>query len=376
LFIKQNPYIDIDIDQGNAEISSRRSLDDVVEPRSRKRSAAQRPRESALGGAKFVMSLQSTNESTPAAAVRIRLASPRGFCAGVERAIRTVEDALALFGRPVFVRHQIVHNEHVVRRLEAMGAVFIDELSDVVEGRPVIFSAHGVPRAAVHEARERGLLAIDATCPLVTKVHNELRRHIEQGRHVIMIGHNGHPEVIGTMGQAADGAVSLIETREDAELIAPPAGPLAYVTQTTLSVDDTAAAVAVLKRRFPTIAGPSRSDICYATSNRQEAAKLIADGADIVLVIGSPTSSNSRRLVETAEAAGAGRAFLVENPVEFDLSLLDGARVIGLTAGASTPEDLVEQMLMRLAQRFPVRVETVEHVREDVTFKQPVMMAG
>lgn len=322
------------------------------------------------------MNQHVTVEKSPDAVMRVRLASPRGFCAGVERAIRTVEDALALFGRPVFVRHQIVHNAHVVRRLEAMGAVFVADLSEVAEGRPVIFSAHGVPISANQHARELGLLAIDATCPLVTKVHNEVRRHIEQGRHVIMIGHHGHPEVIGTMGQAAEGRVSLIETREDAETVCPPPGPLAYVTQTTLSVDDTAAAVAVLKRRFPAIAGPRRSDICYATSNRQEAAKLIANGADAVLVVGSPSSSNSRRLVETAEAAGAQRAFLVEDPSVFDLAALEGARVIGVTAGASSPEDLVEQLLMRLAERFPIRVETVEHVREDVTFKQPAMMAG
>ncbi len=308
--------------------------------------------------------------------VKVRLASPRGFCAGVERAVRTVEDALALFGAPVFVRHEIVHNAHVVRRLKVMGAVFVEDLDEVEPGRPVVFSAHGAPRAAYNEASERALMAIDATCPLVLKVHHEVRRHLAQGRHVILIGHQGHPEVVGTIGQAPPGAITLIGTAGEAETISPPGPHLAYATQTTLSVDDTAAILGVLKRRFPEIAGPRKTDICYATQNRQEAVKKIAPGADIVFVVGSPQSSNSRRLVEAAMQAGAGAALLVDDPATLDLSVGDGATIIGVTSGASAPEDLVEILLMRLAERFPVAVETIDHVREDVVFKQPMMMAG
>jgi len=314
--------------------------------------------------------------STRTAAIKVRLASPRGFCAGVERAVRTVEDALALFGAPVFVRHEIVHNAHVVGRLKAMGAVFVEDLATVEAGRPVVFSAHGAPQFAFHEARQLNLMAIDATCPLVLKVHSEVRRHIAQGRHVVLIGHAGHPEILGTMGQAPAGAVTLIETVSDAETFAPPAKPLAYATQTTLSVDDAAAIIAVLARRFPGIAAPRRADICYATQNRQEAVKKIAPGADCVLVVGSPQSSNSRRLVEAARAAGAKSAFLVEDPASFDLSATVGASIIGVTSGASAPEDLVETLLRRLAERSLIAIETVEHVREDVVFKQPLMMAG
>jgi 4-hydroxy-3-methylbut-2-enyl diphosphate reductase len=308
--------------------------------------------------------------------MKVRLASPRGFCAGVERAVRTVEDALALFGAPVFVRHEIVHNAHVVGRLKAMGAVFVEDLAAVAPGRPVVFSAHGAPQSAYHEARGLNLMAIDATCPLVLKVHSEVRRHIAQGRHVILIGHAGHPEILGTMGQAPAGAVTLVEFVKDAETLTPPAKPLAYATQTTLSVDDAAAIIAVLARRFPDIAAPRRADICYATQNRQEAVKKIAPGADCVLVVGSPQSSNSRRLVEAALAAGARSARLVEDPASFDLSRIEGASVIGVTSGASAPEDLVETLLRRLAERSLIAIETVEHVREDVVFKQPMMMAG
>ncbi len=309
--------------------------------------------------------------------VRVKLASPRGFCAGVERAVRTVEDALALFGAPVFVRHEIVHNAHVVRRLKAMGAIFVEDLADVTPGRPVVFSAHGAPRTAYNEAHERSLLTIDATCPLVLKVHNEVRRHISQGRHVFLIGHEGHPEVLGTMGQAPDGAVTLIETASDAEKAAAPDKPLAYATQTTLSLDDTAAILSILRRRFPEIAGPRKADICYATQNRQEAVKLIAPDSDVVLVVGSPQSSNSRRLVEAALSFGARSAFLVEDPATFDLdAATQGAAIIGVTSGASAPEDLVETLLTRLAERGPIAIETVEHVREDVVFKQPMMMAS
>ena len=258
-----------------------------------------------------------------------------------------------------------------------MGAIFVEDLAEVASGRPVVFSAHGAPRAAFAEARDRSLMTIDATCPLVLKVHNEVRRYLSNGRHVFLIGHAGHPEVIGTMGQAPAGSVTLIQTIADAEKVAPPpARALAYATQTTLSLDDCAGIVAVLKRRFPAIAGPRKTDICYATQNRQEAVKKIAPGADIVFVVGSMQSSNSLRLVEAAVQAGAQAAMLVENPASHDLSVADGAKIIGVTSGASAPEDTVETLLMRLAERFSIRIETVDHVREDVVFKQPLMMAG
>ncbi|MEK7266799.1 MAG: 4-hydroxy-3-methylbut-2-enyl diphosphate reductase [Pseudomonadota bacterium] len=320
--------------------------------------------------------VSSVKEATAPPAVIVRLAAPRGFCAGVERAVRTVEEALSAFGAPVFVRHEIVHNAHVVNRLKSMGAVFVEDLAEVEEGRPVIFSAHGAPRTAYDEANARALLAIDATCPLVLKVHNEVRRHAASGRHVILIGHAGHPETIGTMGHAPRGAVTLIETVVEAEQIAPPGGPLAYATQTTLSVNDAAAIIAVLKRRFPAIEGPRRSDICYATQNRQEAVKLISPGADVVFVVGSPQSSNSVRLVEAALSAGAAHALLVDDPALVDLSSFESAKIIGVTSGASAPEYLVEALLKRLAERRPIKIETVEHVREEIVFKQPMLMAS
>ncbi len=306
----------------------------------------------------------------------VRLASPRGFCAGVERAVRTVEDALMRYGAPIYVRHEIVHNRHVIRRLEAMGAVFVEDLSLVPAGRPVIFSAHGAPQAAYAEASRRNLKSIDATCPLVTKVHNEVRRHISLGRHVLLVGHTGHPEVVGTMGQAPAGSVSLVEDVECASEISPPEGPLAYVTQTTLSVDDAAMIVATLQRRVPAISGPRKSDICYATSNRQDAVKKIAPGACLVLVIGSPASSNSSRLVDAALKAGAAEARLVDDPDALDLDCFNGKPVIGITSGASAPEDLVERLMARLASRFALRIETLDAVREDVVFKQPLMLAS
>lgn len=322
------------------------------------------------------MVLTSESKSAAPGAIKVRLASPRGFCAGVERAVRTVEDALALYGAPVFVRHEIVHNAHVVRRLKAMGAVFVEDLTEVAPGRPVVFSAHGVPISAHREALALNLTAIDAACPLVVKVHNEVRRALAEDRHVVLVGHRGHPEVIGTMGQAPAGSVSLIETIADVEAFIAPARPLAYVTQTTLSIDDAAAIIAALKRRFPDIRGPRKADICYATQNRQEAVKKVATGADVVLVVGSTQSSNSRRLVEAALAAGAPAAALVEDPATFDLSIADSAAVIGVTSGASAPEDLVETLLRRLAERSLIVVETIEHVREDIVFKQPLMMAS
>ncbi|HXI88099.1 MAG TPA: 4-hydroxy-3-methylbut-2-enyl diphosphate reductase [Parvularculaceae bacterium] len=308
--------------------------------------------------------------------LNVRLASPRGFCAGVERAIRTVEEALARYGAPVYVRHEIVHNAHVVRRLKSMGAVFIDDVAEAPGDRPIIVSAHGAPRA-VHQAVEaRAMTMIDATCPLVQKVHSETRRHFERGRHVILVGHAGHPEVEGTMGQAPRGAVSLVQTVGEARNLRPPAGPLAYVTQTTLSVDDAADIIEALKARFPDIEGPKKADICYATSNRQAAVKKIAPGADLFLVVGSPNSSNSRRLVDTALAGGAARAALIEDPRRCDLRALDGVRVLGISAGASAPEILVEALLARLARHFELSVETVETAEENIVFKSPMLMAG
>jgi 4-hydroxy-3-methylbut-2-enyl diphosphate reductase len=308
--------------------------------------------------------------------IKVRLASPRGFCAGVERAIRTVEEALCLHGAPVFVRHQIVHNAHVVERLEAMGAVFIEDLAEAPDSRPLIFSAHGVSRAVQKAAAERSMTTIDATCPLVQKVHAETRRQALKGRHVVLVGHAGHPEVEGTMGQVEPGAVTLVQTKEDAEALEPPPGPLAYVTQTTLSVDDSAEIIAILQRRFPSIEGPRTADICYATTNRQSAVKRIAPGADLVLVIGSPNSSNSRRLVDTAIAGGASTARLVEDPETCDLAALDQIDVLGITAGASAPEFLVERLLARLAKIYDLKIETVETAEENIVFKTPMLMAG
>ncbi|MCB2113481.1 MAG: 4-hydroxy-3-methylbut-2-enyl diphosphate reductase [Parvularculaceae bacterium] len=309
-------------------------------------------------------------------ALIVRLASPRGFCAGVERAVRTVEEALATFGAPVFVRHEIVHNAHVVQRLKSMGAVFIEDIADAPPGRPLIFSAHGAPRAAFDEARARNIDPIDATCPLVHKVHHQIRRSVARGRHVLMIGHKNHPEVIGAMGQAPSGSTTLIETVDDAETFSPPPGALTYVTQTTLSLDDAAQITAVLKKRFPAIEAPRKSDICYATQNRQEAARSISAGADCVFVLGSAQSSNSNRLVETALRAGAKSAVLVENPATFDLSVVAGAGAIGVTAGASTPECLVETLLTRIAEIRRIEIRTIENTREDVFFKSPARLAG
>lgn len=321
------------------------------------------------------MSNSRPNSVAPGPAI-VRLAAPRGFCAGVERAIRAVEDALTAFGAPVFVRHEIVHNAHVVRRLKAMGAVFVEHAGDLPSDRPLVFSAHGAPRSAYDEATARNMTPIDATCPLVLKVHNEVRRHIGLGRHVILIGHDGHAEVAGTMGQCARDEITLVETKRDAELIAPPDAPLAYATQTTLSIDDAAEIIAVLKKRFPDIVGPRKSDICYATQNRQDAVKRIAVGADIVLVVGSPQSSNSKRLVEAAIAGGAASAYLVDDPSAFNIAVTDEARIIGVTSGASTPESLVEDLVRLLAERRAVKIETIETTRENVTFKQPLLMAS
>jgi 4-hydroxy-3-methylbut-2-enyl diphosphate reductase len=310
-------------------------------------------------------------------ALSILLAAPRGFCAGVDRAIQIVEKSLAAYGAPVYVRHEIVHNRFVVESLEAKGAVFVDELDQVPDGAPVVFSAHGVPKVVPAEAARRGLMHLDATCPLVSKVHREAERHHAAGRHMLLIGHAGHPEVIGTMGQLPDGAVSLIETRRDAETIAP-ADPahLAYLTQTTLSVDDTAEIVTVLKARFPAIQGPKREDICYATTNRQQAVKAIAARCDALLVLGAPNSSNSMRLVEVAKGAGCGIAFLVQRAKDIDWSRLDGVTRLGITAGASAPEILVEEVIEAARARYEVTVEEIAVTQESVHFKLPRQLAA
>ncbi|HEX8533072.1 MAG TPA: 4-hydroxy-3-methylbut-2-enyl diphosphate reductase [Allosphingosinicella sp.] len=299
------------------------------------------------------------------------IAAPRGFCAGVDRAINIVELALERYGAPVFVRHEIVHNKYVVDSLKAKGAVFVKELDEVPDGVPVVFSAHGVPKAVPAKAEERGLSYLDATCPLVSKVHRQAERHIEHGRHILFIGHAGHPEVIGTFGQVPEGNMTLIETAEDAEAIAPAnAENLAFLTQTTLSVDDTAGIISVLKRRFPTITGPKGEDICYATSNRQAAVKEIARRCDAMLVIGAPNSSNSVRLVEVAEREGTP-AWLVGRAEDIDLAWLDGASTLGITAGASAPEVLVREVVDFLGKHFDVHEEPVEGVEERMVFKLP-----
>jgi len=294
----------------------------------------------------------------------------------VDRAIQIVERALTKYGAPVYVRHEIVHNRFVVEGLEKKGAVFVKELDAVPEGAPVVFSAHGVPKSVPANARERNLLALDATCPLVSKVHVEAERHHDSQREIILIGHAGHPEVIGTMGQLPAGAVKLIETVDDAEVVAPvDATKLAYITQTTLSVDDTAAIVAVLRRRFPLIAGPHKEDICYATTNRQEAVKAIAPRSDLVLVIGAPNSSNSMRLVEVAARAGARASALVQRAADIDWDMIKDAKVVGLTAGASAPDVLIAEVLDAFRARYDVTVEEAETARETVQFRLPRQLA-
>jgi 4-hydroxy-3-methylbut-2-enyl diphosphate reductase len=306
----------------------------------------------------------------------VLLAAPRGFCAGVDRAILIVERALERYGAPVYVRHEIVHNRFVVESLEAKGAVFVDELNAVPDGVPVVFSAHGVPKAVPEEARRRKLFYVDATCPLVSKVHSEAEHHFEAGRHIILIGHAGHPEVVGTMGQLPAGAVSLVEDVAQAEAVAvPDPVKLSFITQTTLSVDDTAAIVAVLQRRFPRMAGPRKEDICYATTNRQAAVKAIAGSADAMLVVGAPNSSNSMRLVEVAKVAGCARAALVQRAADIDWMLLAGVKRLGISAGASAPDVLVQEVIDACRTRFDVRVEEVRVTDEDVHFNLPRVLA-
>jgi 4-hydroxy-3-methylbut-2-enyl diphosphate reductase len=305
--------------------------------------------------------------------LKVLLCSPRGFCAGVVRAIESVERALALYGPPVYVRHEIVHNRYVVDSLRAKGAIFVEELDEIPDtNAPVIFSAHGVARSVPAEAARRGLFALDATCPLVTKVHREAEIHYRRGREIVLIGHSGHPEVIGTLGQLPPGAVTLVESAADAENFVPrDANSLAYVTQTTLSVQDTAEIVAVLKRRFPAIAGPSKDDICYATTNRQEAVKRVAPKVDAMIVVGSPQSSNSQRLTEVARRAGCPYAALVQRAADIDWNAFAGVGTLGITAGASAPEVLVEEIIDAFAQRYNVSVETVSAVTEDMFFPLP-----
>jgi 4-hydroxy-3-methylbut-2-enyl diphosphate reductase len=316
-----------------------------------------------------------TDSSRPP--LTILLAAPRGFCAGVDRAIQIVEQALVKWGAPVYVRHEIVHNAHVVRRLEAMGAVFVEELDACPQDRPVVFSAHGVPKAVPEEAERREMIYVDATCPLVSKVHAEAQRHARNGLHILLIGHEGHPEVVGTVGQLAPGAMTLIETVADAEAFQPPdASRLAYVTQTTLSVDDTADIVATLRRRFPRLNEPRKDDICYATTNRQEAVKAFAARAGLVLVIGAANSSNSVRLKEVAERSGAGAAQLVASAEDIDWRWFDGVSVLGLTAGASAPETLVQGVIAACRARFEVNVEDVVTAQEDVVFRIPRVLEG
>ena len=305
--------------------------------------------------------------------LEILLAAPRGFCAGVDRAIQIVELALRKYGAPVYVRHEIVHNRYVVESLKRQGAIFVEELDEVPDGdRPVIFSAHGVPKSVPNEATRRGLFQLDATCPLVTKVHREAEIHLKHGRHVILIGHAGHPEVIGTMGQLPDGAVTLIETAADVAGLSFPAGTLlSYTTQTTLSLDDTAATVAALEARFPGIAAPHRQDICYATTNRQLAVKAVAGSVDALIVVGAPNSSNSQRLREVAERQGCRQAILIQRAADIDWGALGPIARLAITAGASAPDVLVDEVIAAAAERFDVSITHVRSADESVVFNLP-----
>ncbi|WDF72148.1 4-hydroxy-3-methylbut-2-enyl diphosphate reductase [Novosphingobium sp. KACC 22771] len=308
--------------------------------------------------------------------LKLLIAAPRGFCAGVDRAIEIVERAIRKYGAPVYVRHEIVHNRYVVDGLKAKGAIFVEELDEVPDGVPVIFSAHGVPKAVPAAADARGLQWLDATCPLVSKVHRQAERQIEAGRHILFIGHKGHPEVIGTFGQVPDGHMTLVETVEDvAKLPFTTQDTLGFLTQTTLSVDDTHEIVEALKARYPQIHAPRAEDICYATSNRQAAVKAIAPQCDLVLVIGAPNSSNSMRLVEVSDRSGTPSR-LVQRADEIDVSWLDGVNTLGLTAGASAPEELVREVIARIGQWRQVEEETVVTTEENMIFKLPRQLAG
>ena len=307
----------------------------------------------------------------------ILLATPRGFCAGVERAIEIVEKALQKFGAPVYVRHEIVHNKYVVNSLAKKGAVFVEELDEVPEGAPVIFSAHGVAKSVRQQADVENMIAIDATCPLVTKVHNETIRHYQKGKHTILIGHYGHPEVAGTMGQVPDGEITLIETAEDA-LNLEPENPdnLAFATQTTLSVDDTSEIISILQHRFPKITGPSGEDICYATTNRQNAVKKLAEKSEYFIIIGANNSSNSKRLVEVALKFGAKKAVLIPDANSLDLNELRDVSVISISSGASVPEILVNELIQKLDDEFEISIQTENSIKENVTFNLPSILKG
>lgn len=329
----------------------------------------------------------TSNAASPGAAstaekqsLKILLAGPRGFCAGVDRAIRVVEEALRRYGAPVYVRHEIVHNRTVVEGLEAKGAIFVEELDEVPADGHVVFSAHGVPKSVPAEAQRRNLLYLDATCPLVSKVHREAERHFAGGgadqRHILMIGHAGHPEVVGTMGQLPPGAVTLINDAKEASEVQPEdVNRLAFITQTTLSVDDTAEIVDILRERFPNIVGPRREDICYATTNRQMAVKELAAECDLVIVIGSPNSSNSQRLREVAERSLAKRALLVPKVSDMDWSELEGVKTLGMSAGASAPESLVQEMIEELSRRYNVTIEERIVKEENINFRLPHPLA-
>ena len=317
-----------------------------------------------------------TGRTMPKDALTLLLAAPRGFCAGVDRAIQIVERALERYGAPVYVRHEIVHNRHVVEELERKGAIFVEDLEEIPGQFPVVFSAHGVPKSVPEDAERRKLLYLDATCPLVSKVHREAEVHFAAGRHIILIGHAGHPEVIGTVGQLPAGAVTLVETAEDAEEVAPPTSSttgdrLAYITQTTLSIDDTIGIIDVLRRRFPKIHGPRKEDICYATTNRQAAVKVIAPKSDLLLVIGAPNSSNSQRLVEVARGAGCPKAYLVQRAAEIDWAWFEGVKTVGITAGASAPEVLVQEAIAAIRQRYLTQIEEISVTEETTHFKLP-----
>jgi 4-hydroxy-3-methylbut-2-enyl diphosphate reductase len=317
--------------------------------------------------------LNQIEVTVPKPPLKILLAAPRGFCAGVDRAIQIVEQALTKFGAPVYVRHEIVHNRYVVDSLKAKGAIFVKDLDEIPDTtQPVIFSAHGVAKSIPAAAQGRNMFVVDATCPLVSKVHMEAARHHEQGREIILVGHRGHPEVVGTLGQLPPGAIKLIESVDDARAFSPrDSAKLAYVTQTTLSLDDTAEIVAILKARFPDIGGPVKEDICYATTNRQNAVKAIAARIDGLIVVGGPKSSNSLRLVEVAEREGCQFSFLVERAADIPWPKLEGAETIGITAGASAPEVIVEEVIEALRERFDVTIDVVTTLEERVVFNVP-----
>lgn len=325
--------------------------------------------------AAFVSAANSAGLKMEKPDLKVFLAAPRGFCAGVDRAIKIVEMAIEKWGAPVYVRHEIVHNKYVVDGLRAKGAVFVESLKDCPDDRPVIFSAHGVPKSVPDAADKRKMIYVDATCPLVSKVHIEAGRHSAAGLQMVMIGHAGHPETIGTMGQLPDGEVLLVETPADVETLKPrDPDRLAYITQTTLSVDDTTGIVAALEARFPAIVGPRKEDICYATTNRQAAVKSVAPSVDAVLVIGAPNSSNSRRLVEVASKAGCKTAVLVQRADEIDWPALEGIRSVGITAGASAPEVLIDEVVDAFQEKFNVSVEVVRTATENVSFKVPAVL--